>query len=155
MSTLLPNEEYEGFLAGVTEVLEAQDDTWRDQLGDVCARWRHDGYATAVLERALTLTVRPDVTGLLTTFTAAVAHLRSLEAQAGALDPMLLGRPAFRNPEAIPEAQRLVDGAMRSAARATPVVRSAVGAVDTFFLDAEKVVWEWPDFGGRVIEELR
>ena len=28
-------------------------------------------------------------------------------------------------------------------------------ALDPFFLDAEKVVWDWPDVGGRAIEELR
>jgi len=27
--------------------------------------------------------------------------------------------------------------------------------VDRFFLDDEKVVWDWPDIGGRVIEEYR
>jgi chromosomal replication initiation ATPase DnaA len=27
--------------------------------------------------------------------------------------------------------------------------------MDGFFLDAEKVVWDWPDVGGRVIEELK
>jgi len=29
------------------------------------------------------------------------------------------------------------------------------GAVDPFFLDDEKAVWDWPDVGGRAIEELR
>lgn len=29
------------------------------------------------------------------------------------------------------------------------------GAADPFFLDDEKVVWDWPDVGGRAIEELR
>ena len=28
-------------------------------------------------------------------------------------------------------------------------------AVDTFFLDDEKVIWDWPDVGGRVVEEWR
>ena len=28
-------------------------------------------------------------------------------------------------------------------------------ALDPFFLDGEKVVWDWPDVGGRAIEELR
>jgi chromosomal replication initiation ATPase DnaA len=31
----------------------------------------------------------------------------------------------------------------------------AVRVVDDFFLDDEKVVWDWPDVGGRVIEEWR
>src|SRR5690606_36973379 len=39
---------------------------------------------------------------------------------------------------------------------ATPVPPPrAVDDVDTFFLDKEKTVWEWPDIGGRIIEELR
>jgi chromosomal replication initiation ATPase DnaA len=29
------------------------------------------------------------------------------------------------------------------------------GAADPFFLDDEKIVWDWPDVGGRAIEELR
>ncbi|HEY0971354.1 MAG TPA: DnaA/Hda family protein [Gemmatimonadales bacterium] len=29
------------------------------------------------------------------------------------------------------------------------------GVTDPFFLDDEKVVWDWPDVGGRAIEELR
>jgi len=28
-------------------------------------------------------------------------------------------------------------------------------AADTFFLDDEKIVWEWPDVVGRLVEELR
>jgi chromosomal replication initiator protein len=38
------------------------------------------------------------------------------------------------------------------AARRTP---AAVPALDAFFLDREKTLWEWPDVGGRAIEELR
>ena len=36
--------------------------------------------------------------------------------------------------------------------RAVPTVRSAA---DTFFLDDEKVVWDWVDVGSRLIEEVR
>lgn len=32
---------------------------------------------------------------------------------------------------------------------------AAMSVADPFFLDDEKVVWEWPDVGGRIIEELR
>ena len=33
--------------------------------------------------------------------------------------------------------------------------RTPVAVEDTFFLDDEKVVWDWPDAAGRVIEEFR
>ncbi len=36
---------------------------------------------------------------------------------------------------------------------AAPQVSKAIA--DPFFLDNEKIVWDWPDVGGRVIEELR
>jgi hypothetical protein len=39
-------------------------------------------------------------------------------------------------------------------APATPVA-AIMRAVDGAFLDTEKVVWEWPDPGARLIEELR
>ena len=38
----------------------------------------------------------------------------------------------------------------------TPISIPAVpGTTDTFFLDREKVVWEWPDVAARLIEEPR
>jgi chromosomal replication initiation ATPase DnaA len=41
-----------------------------------------------------------------------------------------------------------------SAAASGPPAHVA-GAADPYFLDDEKVVWDWPDVGGRAIEELR
>jgi chromosomal replication initiation ATPase DnaA len=40
-----------------------------------------------------------------------------------------------------------------NAPQPAPVPRT--NAVDTFFLDDEKVIWQWPDLGARLIEELR
>jgi chromosomal replication initiator protein len=68
-----------------------------------------------VLERAMQLPAAPDVNGLLATFAAAVEHLRGLEMQAVTLDPSVRGNPAFRNPELVAEAQRLLDAAVASA----------------------------------------
>jgi chromosomal replication initiator protein len=42
------------------------------------------------------------------------------------------------------------DGTPAFLSRASPVVAD----VDTFFLDREKTIWEWPEIGGRAIEEL-
>jgi chromosomal replication initiator protein len=46
--------------------------------------------------------------------------------------------------------QELTPGAATSAPPTT--VRQAA---DVFFLDDEKIVWEWPDVAGRLVEELR
>lgn len=107
--------EYEGFLADVLQEVETRVEQWRVYLGEACAFWRTEGYATAVLERAMSWPTAPDVNGLLATFAAAVEHLRNLEAQALAVDPSLRGHPAFRNPEAVAEAQALLDRAIASA----------------------------------------
>jgi Bacterial dnaA protein len=82
-------------------------------------------------------------------------------------------------PEDLPdliEFTDLAEDAARDAAASEPVVASVVDPVvapvlaprrsratplasvvteDTFFLDDEKVVWDWPDASGRVIEEFR
>ncbi|MFL5578457.1 MAG: DnaA ATPase domain-containing protein [Gemmatimonadaceae bacterium] len=55
-------------------------------------------------------------------------------------------------PVAAPPAVAAAGG--RAPLAADPEGASAV-KVDGFFLDPEKVVWDWPDVGGRVIEELR
>jgi hypothetical protein len=81
--------EYEGFLADVLQEVETRVEQWRVHLGEACAFWRTEGFATNVLERAMALPVAPDVNGLLATFAAAVEHLRNLEAQALAVDPSL------------------------------------------------------------------
>jgi len=41
-----------------------------------------------------------------------------------------------------------------SAASTAPPV-TVRQAADVFFLDDEKIVWEWPDVAGRLVEELR
>ncbi|HEU4632236.1 MAG TPA: DnaA/Hda family protein, partial [Gemmatimonadaceae bacterium] len=44
-----------------------------------------------------------------------------------------------------------LEGGMAAVSAAPPLT----GAADPFFLDDEKVVWDWPDVGGRAIEDLR
>lgn len=104
-----------GFLADVTQEVETRVERWRVMLGEACAFWRAEGYVTRVLERAMQLPEAPDVNGLLATFSAAVEHLRGLEMQAVTLDPGVRGNPAFRDPEQVAEAQRLLDRALASA----------------------------------------
>ena len=51
-------------------------------------------------------------------------------------------------------ARRELEGAA-SAPAAAPARRVEPRDRDGFFMDTEKVMWEWPDLSGRVIEELR
>ena len=43
----------------------------------------------------------------------------------------------------------------RRARRRSPPPATVRQAADVFFLDDEKIVWEWPDVVGRLVEELR
>jgi len=42
-----------------------------------------------------------------------------------------------------------------SGATVQPAPAMVRQAADVFFLDDEKIVWEWPDVAGRLVEELR
>lgn len=42
-----------------------------------------------------------------------------------------------------------------TASGSMPAIRANGRAYDAIFLDREKVIWRWPDIGGRAIEELR
>jgi len=104
--------DYDGFLADVLQEVESRVEPWRVQLGEAIGRWKPEGWRVDVLERAMALPIAPDVAGLLQAYAGAVAHLQRLEAQAVTIDPSLRGHAAFRDVEAIPAAQQLLQQAM-------------------------------------------
>lgn len=140
----------DGFLADVTQEVETRVERWRVMLGEACAFWRGEGYVTRVLERAMQLPAAPDVNGLLATFAAAIEHLRGLEMQAVTLDPGVRGNPAFRDPEQVAEAQRLLDRALASAMplpAPNPLLSRAaleVGSANQLALKAADAIIEQP-----------
>ena len=107
-----PTGEFENFLSEVTTVVQQQVESWQARLREAIAYWNGEGYRTAVLARALTLTKAPDVAGLLSTFTAAVEHLRDLERAAVDVDLALGSDPVFRDPERMAAAEDLVERAL-------------------------------------------
>lgn len=107
--------DYDGFLADVLQEVESRVEPWRVKLGEAIAQWRPQGYVVSVLERAMALPTAPDVDGLLRAYAVAVERLRQLEMQAVAVDAALRGHAAFRDPEAIPAAQTLVQDTLAAA----------------------------------------
>ncbi len=58
--------------------------------------------------------------------------------------------------QGVPVDRELVRAILEPAGRPSVMAPSMVrSAADVFFLDDEKIVWEWPDVGGRLVEELR
>ncbi len=163
VDALEPSSEFLSFLSDVAAVVEEQVATWQVRLREAIAYWKGEGYRTAVLERALALPTEPDVQGLVATYVQAVEHLRALEAEAMAVERALGGHELFRDPERLGEAEDLVERAMAgdlpplaAAANASgvPPAAAVASAGDPTFLDRERVVWEWPDVSGRLIDEL-
>ncbi len=92
---------------------------------------------------------------------ALVSYLADREAEsarevAGMITRLAAAADLLAVPLDLPLARRELEGVSRVVA-ATP--RAGVplrdGAQDGFFLDHEKVLWDWPDIGDRLIEELR
>lgn len=109
VSAVIPDgTDYDGFVADVLQEVESHVASWRVQIGEAIAHWRAEGYNVTVLERAMALPVAPDVGGLLKAFARAVDRLRKLEHQSMHIAPHVKGDPAFRNPEDIPAAQRML-----------------------------------------------
>ena len=104
--------EYQSFLSDLAQTVAQHVEGWKTRIGEAIAHWSGEGYRVSVLERALALPRPPDVDGLLSTYEAAVDHLRDLEAQATAIDPALGGTDVFRDPERVGEAEELVDRAL-------------------------------------------
>lgn len=163
VNALEPSSEFLSFLSDVAAVVEEQVATWQVRLREAIAYWQGEGYRTAVLERALALPTEPDVQGLVATYVRAVEHLRALEAEAMAVDSALGGHELFRDPERLGEAEDLVERAMAGDlpplaaaehASGVPPAAAVASAGDPTFLDRERVVWEWPDVSGRLIDEL-
>jgi chromosomal replication initiation ATPase DnaA len=110
--------EFARFLSDITEVVSEQVDHWRTPLSDGIAYWRGEGYRTGLLDRTLNDpgTSAPNVERLLRDFEAAVARLRDIEKQVTHIDASLGEHEALRDPDRLPEAEQLLERAIRSAA---------------------------------------
>lgn len=54
----------------------------------------------------------------------------------------------------VPLSMRVARAELGATARGPALAPAALPSADPFFLDEEKVIWDWPDVGGRVSEEL-
>ena len=105
-------DDFQSFLADVTSAVQQHVENWRSRLSEAIEYWAGEGYRTAVLERALSLSKPPDVEGLIDTFSKAIDHLKALEQQATNVDPALGGNDMFRDPELLERAEDLVERAL-------------------------------------------
>ncbi len=131
--------EFEDFLTDVSSAVEEAlgSPKWREDLARAILKWEGEGYVTSRLESYLEGDETVDAQEVVAAYERDVATLRSIEEELGRLDAEVQDSQVVKDPERIEQARQLLEEARRSNL-----------AVDDFFFDDEKVVWEWP-----VIEE--
>jgi hypothetical protein len=131
--------EFEDFLTDVSSAVEEAlgSPKWREDLARAILKWEGEGYVTSRLESYLEGDETVDAEQVVAAYERDIATLRSIEEELGRLDTVVPDGQSLRDPERIEQARQLLEEARRSNL-----------AVDDFFLDKEKVVWDWP-----VIEE--
>lgn len=131
--------EFEDFLTDVSSAVEEAlgSPKWREDLARAILRWGGEGYATGRLESYLEGDETVDAEQVVAAFERDVATLKSIEEELQRLNAEIPEGMSLRDPERIEQARQLLEEARRSNL-----------AIDDFFLDKEKVIWDWP-----VIEE--
>lgn len=157
-------DEFDDFLSDISTAVAAVVETapWRRRLAAAILRWEGEGIRTRRLEAALDADSAPDVEALLTAFGRDVGRLRHIARElppAVVTDPLLL-----RDPDRLAEAERLLQesAALHPPAAngtARPPRQASVAlpaeAVDRWFLDPEKLAWDWLALDERMVEEQR
>ncbi|UCC83833.1 MAG: ATP-binding protein [Gemmatimonadota bacterium] len=131
--------EFEDFLTDVSSAVEEAlgSPKWREDLARAILEWEGEGYVTSRLETYLEGDETVDAEQVIAAYERDVATLKSIEEELRRLDAEVPDDLSLRDPGRIEQARQLLEEARRSNL-----------AVDDFFLDEEKVVWDWP-----VIEE--
>jgi len=123
--------EFHSFVSGIQRAVAQHVEAWQARLGEAIAYWSGEGYRVGLLERALVdHATDPGVDTILDEYSAAVDRLRALEAEATAVDAALGGAEVFRDPDALIDAELLVDRAR--AGETPPTGPSAVYTRDGY-----------------------
>src|SRR5262249_5471942 len=112
-----PASEFQSFLSDISIAVAQHVEQWKARLTDAIAYWASEGYHTAALERVLQDPTPPaSVETVLREFDGRVSKLRDLEKQILRLDRALAAHDAFHDPDRVPEAEQLLERALRTSA---------------------------------------
>ncbi len=132
-------DEFEEFL---TDVSSAVDEAltsaqWQEDLARLILKWEAEGFRTIRLENYLNGDQPVDARQVGAQFERDIATLSGMREEFERLGSTHQLEELLKDPDRLAELRTVLEEARRQAARA-----------DRFFLDSEKVVWDWP-----VIEE--
>jgi hypothetical protein len=132
--------EFRDFLSDVSTAVEEAlgSPAWREELARAILKWEAEGYVTKRLEDFLDVEDTVDAEKLVSNFERDIAALKALERELERLGAPKPRDLSLKDPDCVGDVRALLEQ-----------VRRETLAVDDYFFDSEKVVWEWP-----VIEEL-
>ncbi|NIR46113.1 MAG: ATP-binding protein [Gemmatimonadetes bacterium] len=135
--------EFDDFLADVSSAVEEAlgAPKWREDLARAILKWESEGYETKRLEMFLDGEEAIDSEQVIAAYERDVEKLRSIEEELRRLGTELPQDGSLRDPDRCDALRALLADVQRSDS-----------AIDDFFLDDEKIIWEWPLNEGRLIE---
>ena len=135
--------EFKDFLSDVSSAVEEAlgAPEWREVLARAILKWEAEGYATKRLEEYLDGDEIVDAEHVVAAYERDIAALRAIEGELKRLGAPKPSAISFRDVERLKELRELRER-----------VRREQLAVDDYFLDSEKVVWDWPVIEEQLIE---
>jgi chromosomal replication initiator protein DnaA len=109
--------EFQSFLSDISVAVAQHVEQWKSRLTEAIAYWTSEGYRAGALDRVLNDPTPPtSVETVLREFEGRVSRLRDLEKQILRLDRALAAHDAFHDPDRVPEAEQLLERALRTSA---------------------------------------
>jgi hypothetical protein len=135
--------EFEDFLSDVSVAVEEAlgAPKWREDLARAILKWESDGYVTKRLESFLDREEAVDAEQVVAAYERDVATLKAIEEELTRLGEESPGDGGLNDPDRLEEFKSLLSD-----------VRRTNLAVDDFFNDREKVIWDWPVTEEQLIE---
>ncbi len=136
-------EEFEDFLTDVSTAVEEAlgAPKWREDLARAILEWEGEGYVVTRLESYLEGEEAVDSEQVVGAYERDVAALKAIEEELTRLGADLPKDLPLKDPDRVDELRQVLEDSRR-----------ADLAVDDFFLDSEKIVWEWPTIEERLME---
>jgi hypothetical protein len=135
--------EFEEFLSDVSSAVEEAlgSPKWREDIARAILKWEAEGYVTKRLEDYLDRDESVDSEKVVAAYERDITTLQVIEEEFKRLGVPEPNGMAFKDPGRIAELREALENARRTSL-----------AIDDFFLNTEKVVWDWPVPEEQLIE---